>query len=265
MAKNSLRIRLIAAVGIALLCASCSGCIVPMRVPTKTISVSGETGKKLDLEFIKVGATTREDVGLKLGWVDTGIKDDKLFVGRWAESSWGVAWAAGGGYSATGGWNRAWITHNLVLAFDEKGVVQQMSLVPDKDIINTLSERIAEDPGPSLDLSVPIEAPVEYIRSGKHFLGTLVLSKDDLRFLEDRETGSKVAYDFKTSPGNISHLSLGSWVASNSAHPENVVVTIHFRQKTAVGSKLAARVDVPTTMILLKYVRQTQPGSSFTR
>ena len=265
MAKNSLRIRLIAAVGIALLCASCSGCIVPMRVPTKTISVSGETGKKLDLEFIKVGTTTREDVVQKLGWVDTGVKDDKIFVGRWAQSSWGVAWAAGGGYSAAGGWNRSWKTHNLVLAFDEKGAVQQMSLVPDKDIVNTLSERISKDPGSPLDLSVPIEAPVEYIRSGKHFLGTLTLSKDDLGFLEDRETGSKVAYDFKTSPQNISHLSMGDWVASNSAHPENVVVTVHFRQKTAVGNKLATRADVPTMMILLKYIRQTRSGSSFTR
>jgi hypothetical protein len=263
MTKTSLRIRLIAGIGIALLCASCSGCIVPMRVPTKTISVSGETGKKLDLEFLKIGTTTREDVGQKLGWVDTGIKDDKLFVGRWAQSSWGVAWAAGGGYSAAGGWNRAWTTHNLVLAFDEKGVVEQMSLVPDKDIMHTLSERIAEDPGRSLDLSVPIESPIEYIHSGKHFLGTLVLSKDDLRFLEDRDKGSKVAYDFKTSPGNISHLSLGSWIASDSAHPENVVVAIHFRQKTAVGSKLPARMDLPTMMTLSKYIRQTQSSSSF--
>jgi hypothetical protein len=266
MTETSLRIRLISVVGIALLCACCSACIVPMRVPTKTISISGETGKKLDLEFIKVGTTAREEVGQKLGWVGTGIKDDELFVGRWAESSWGVAWAAGGGYSAAGGWNRAWTTHNLVVAFDAKGFVQQMSLVSDKDIINTLSEWISKDPSRSLDLSVPIDAPIEYIRSGKHFLGTLVLSKDDLRFLEDRETPSKLAYDFKTSPGNISHLSLGSWVSSNSAHPEDVVVTIHFRQKTAVGSKLPARMDLPTMMILLKYIRQTQlrqPGAAF--
>jgi len=264
MAKTSLRIRLAAGVWTALVCACCSGCItVPVRVPTKTISVSGETGKKLDLGFIKAGATTREEIVQKLGWVDTGVKDDNLFVGRWAESSWGVAWAAGGGYSAAGGWNRAWTTHNLILDFDEKGLVQQMSIVPDKEVIKTLSERISKDPLHSLDLSVPIKAPVEYIRAGKHFLGTLILSKDDFRFLEDREMGSKVAYDFKTPPENVSHLSLGSWVASNSSHPENVVVTIHFRRRTAVGSKLVSRVDVPTTMILLKYIQQTQSDSPF--
>jgi len=263
MAKIGLRIRIIGAVGSAVLCAYCAGCIaVPVRVPTKTVSVSGEKGKAIDLEFIKVGATTREDVGQKLGWVDTGITDDKLFVGRWAQSSWGVAWAAGGGYSATGGWNRAWKTHNLVVDFDEKGVVQRMWLVPDRDVVSTLSEWVFTNPSRLLDLSAPIEAPIEYIHSGKHFLGTLVLSKDDLRFLEDRDKGSKVAYDFKTSPENISHLSFGNWVASDAAHPENIVVAIHFRRKTAVGSKLPARMDLPTMMILIKYMRQTQSGSS---
>ncbi len=262
MAKTSLQIRLRGAAGIALLITCCSGCVVPLRVPTKTVSVTGEKGKKIDLEFIKVGATTREEVGQNLGWVETGVKDDRLFVGRWAQSSWGVAWAAGGGYSAAGGWNRAWTTHNLLLAFDDTGVVQQMSIVPDKDIINALSDWISNHPGPPLDLSVPIKAPIEYIRSGKRLLGTLVLSNDDLRFLEDREKVSKVAYDFTTLPGNISHLSLGGWGAQDAAHPENVVVSIHFRKKTAVGSKLPARMDLPTMMTLLRYIRQNQAGSS---
>jgi len=262
MADFRLRILILRAVWSAALCAGCAGCIVvPVRVPTKTVSVSGAIGKKIDLEFIKVGATTREDVRQKLGWVDTGIKDDQLFVGRWAQSSWGVAWAAGGGYSAAGGWNRAWKTHNLVVDFDENAVIHRMWLIPDTDVIDTLSEWVYTNRSPPLDLSTPIKAPIEYIHSGKRLLGSLVLSKDDLRFLEDRETGSKVAYDFKTSPGNISHLSLGSWTASNAAHPENVVVAIHFRQKTAVGSKLPARMDLPTMMLLIKYIRQTQSGS----
>ncbi len=258
MAKAGWRIRLIAATGTGLLCACCAGCIaVPLRVPTKTISVSGATGKTIDLEFIKPGATTREDLGQKLGWIDTGIKDDKLFVGRWAQSSWGVAWAAGGGYSATGGWNRSWKTHNLIVDFDENAVVQRMWLVPDKDVISTLSEWVTVNPGRPLDLSPPIETPIEYIRSGKYFLGTLILRQDDLRFVEDRDKGSKVAYDFKTSRENISHLSLGNWLAADAGHPENVVVTTHFRRKTAVGSKLAARMDVPTMLILIKYIQQT--------
>ncbi len=262
MAKAGWRIRLITATGSALLCTCCAGCIVvPLRVPTKTISVSGATGKTIDLEFIKAGSTTRGELEQNLGWVDTGI-DDKLFVGRWAQSSWGVAWAAGGGYSATGGWNRSWKTHNLIVDFDENAVVRRKWLVPDKDVISTLSEWVTANPGRPLDLSPPIETPIEYIRSGKSFVGTLVLSHDDLKFVEDRDKGSKVAYDFKTSPENIGYLSLGNWLAADGGHPENVVVTIHFRRKTAIGGKLAARMDVPTMLILIKYMQQTHSVSS---
>ena len=60
---------------------------------------------------------------------------------------------------------------------------------------------------------------------------------------------SACGHDFKTQPGNIRQLSMGSWVASDSSHLGNVVVTIHFRQKTAIGSKLAARVDLPKTLM----------------
>lgn len=263
MPKTSLRIRFSTSVWTGLLCVCCAGCIiVPVRVQTKTISVSGVAGKKLDLGFIKAGATRREEVEQKLGWVDTGVKDDNFFVGRWAESSWGAAWAAGGGYSAAGGWNRAWTTHNLIVDFDDNGVVLQTSQLPDKDVIEAFSERISKEPVHPLDLSVPIRVPVEYFRSGKSFPGTLILSKDDFSFLEDREMGSKVAYDFKTQPENLVHLKLGNWVTSNSSHPENMPVTINFKRRTPVGSKFVAQMDLPATMILLKYIRQTQSGSS---
>lgn len=125
MAKASPRMRLIAVAWTALLCAFCSGCIVPVRVPTKSISVSGATRKRIDLGFIKPGVTTREEIAQKLDWIDTGVKDENIYVGRWAESSWGVAWAVAGEYNGSAGWNRAWTIHNLLIDFDEKGVALQ--------------------------------------------------------------------------------------------------------------------------------------------
>jgi hypothetical protein len=193
MEMTSPKIRLIAVAWTALLCTFCTGCIVPVRVPTKAISVSGETGKKLDLGFIKAGVTTREEIVQKLSWVDTGVKEDNLFVGRWAQSSWGIAWAVGSGYSAAGGWNRAWAIHNRLIDFDEKGIVLQTSDLTDKELLKKLTERVSNDPLHPLDLSEPIRASVEYIRSDKHFLGTLILNKDYFGFIEDRERGSKVA------------------------------------------------------------------------
>lgn len=267
MSKIGSRIQVIQVAWIVLLCAFLSGCLAaPIRAPTKTRNTSGALGKKLDLGFIQVGTTTREEVRQKLGWIDTGVTDDRLFLGRWADSSWGVAWAAGGEYAAAGGWNRVWKTHNLVLDFDEKGIVQQMSIVPDNDILRTLSEQVSKEPTRSLNLSTPIELPVEYIRQGKRFLGTLVLGKDTFQFLEDRERGEE-SYDFKTSPENVSHLSMylphkPVEVAWDRLHPGNVVVTIHFKKSTSVGSKMNVRVDLPTTMILVKYIAQIQQGSA---
>ena len=271
MPKIGSRIRFLRLAWIALLCAFFSGCVVvPMRAPTKTRSSSGEVGKKLDLDFIQVGTTTREEVGQKLAWVDTGVKDDRLFLGRWAESSWGVLWAAGGPpASGAGGWERSWKTHNLLLDFDEIGVVQQVSFVSDEDILRTLSKRVSKDPSRSLDLSAPIEVPVDYIRSSKHFMGTLILGRDAFVFLEDRETKSKEAYDFRISPASIGHLSMDHrgpvrierGPVLDVVPPGKVVVTIHLKQKTSVGSKMKVRVDLPTTMILIKYIAQTRPGS----
>ena len=107
---------------------------------------------------------------------------------------------------------------------------------------------------------------MEYIHAGRHFLGTLTLGRDSFVFLEDRETRFKEAYDFRISPASISHLSWGHWagitdvpaseVASDSQRPGNVVVTIHFKQKISVGTKIDVRVDIPTTMMLIRYVAQ---------
>ena len=273
MSKIGSQIQLNRVAWIAVLCAYFCGCAaVPMRVPTKARNVSGEVGKKLDMDFIQVGSTKREEVGQKLSWINTGVKDERVFVGRWADSSWGVAWAVAGYTYAASGWNRSWTTHTLVLGFDENGVVRQMSVVPDKDVLRTLSEQVSKDSSSSLDLSTPIKVPVEYyIRASKRFLGTLVLGRDALVFLQDRETNSKEVYDFRISPAGISHLSMGHGhgrpiriergVGSDVLPPGNVVVTIHFKQKTSVGSKIKVGVDIPTTMILVKYIAKTRPGS----
>jgi hypothetical protein len=262
---------------IALACAFLSGCVAaPMRVPTKTRNVSGEVGKKLDLTFIQVGTTTREEVGQKLGWIDAGVKGNRIFVGRWADSSWGVVWAVAGYTNAVGGWNRGWTTHTVVLDFDEKGVVRQMSVVPDKDILSTLSKPVSEDSSGSLDLSTPIKLPVEHIRSSKHFMGTLELGRDAFVFLQDRETSPKEVYDFRILPAGIGYLTMGhgvpleGWVSSEcrtctgtippSVSPGNVVVTIHFKRSTSVGSKMNVRVDLPTVITLIRYIAQTRAG-----
>jgi hypothetical protein len=254
VSRTGFCIRFISSVILAILC----GCVfVPVRTPVKSKSVSGQIGKKLDLEFIKLGVTTRQEIDQKLGWIDVGLKDDKVFLGRWADSSWGVAWAIAGGYTGKGGWNRVWSIHNLVLYLNERGIVQQKFLIPDTEIMNTLSVLTLRDPGRSLDLSVPIELPVEYIRPTEHIAGRLVLGKDEFMFL-----APKLAYAFKTSPQNIRHLRMGKRAASDAGNPENVCVKIHFKQHISVGDHMTVQLNLPATMTLLVYTQQIQSRSS---
>ena len=75
----------------------CSSCIAPIPM---TKRVSGPSGamqqKKIDLSFVQPGKTSRNEVGQKLAWPDSGIKDDHLFLARWASSRSGWVWFVGG-------------------------------------------------------------------------------------------------------------------------------------------------------------------------
>src|SRR5437588_3902784 len=58
----------------------CVGCYpVPVRFPTRTADMSGGS---IDLNFLKAGATTRDQVNSKLASVDTGTKQGAFFGGR---------------------------------------------------------------------------------------------------------------------------------------------------------------------------------------
>jgi hypothetical protein len=250
MFKITLQIRVVSLTLAALLCLFSVGCGVPLRVPTKTRGVSGEFGKKLDFDFIQIGATTREEVEQKLGWIDTGVKSEQFFLGRWASSGW-----------AEGDpWNRWWSVHSLVVYFDESGKVQKVSYVHDKDLLETLSALAAQDSSGALNLSTPIDVRVEVVDDAfrKRFLGTLTLGKDAFQLLQDQKTGSAKKYmAFKTSPENISRLSLAQITVED---PRILIETIHFNWKTLVGKQMNVQVDMATTMTLIRYVAQTRAG-----
>src|SRR5205807_3370126 len=84
-----------------------------------------------------------------------------LFWGRWVSSSWGVGvmGPTAMGAPAVGG-GRMWGNHNVLIEFDEQGLVQRSQVVPDEDLNGQLQqwlERMKEAP---LDLSTPIELDV---------------------------------------------------------------------------------------------------------
>jgi hypothetical protein len=87
--------------------------VIPIRTQARTRGASTETREQVNLEFIKKGVTGRDEIARKLAWMNTGVNDDRLFIGRWSDSRWEVFWIAGGYYAADAGWNRKWNTHDL--------------------------------------------------------------------------------------------------------------------------------------------------------
>ncbi|MGH9794043.1 MAG: hypothetical protein ACRD5G_04650 [Candidatus Acidiferrales bacterium] len=227
---------------------------MPIRTPTRTSGASDGTGKT-DLDFIQVGTTSREEVVQKLGWTDTGIKDERLFVGRWVSSSSGLFGVGGGDF------DRHWGGRNLLIEFDEKGVVKQYSVFGDKELVKQLSAWVTQRPDRLLDLSRPIEIQVKHYRRRGHSSdkGALVFAEDSFEFREDLGT----SHNFKISPTKISQLSFSGLVdkaplGQKPPDPRHISLTLHFTEKTTVGKKMTLHMNVPAIMSLVKYLAQTR-------
>jgi hypothetical protein len=254
--KAAFRRRANFAICVALVVAAtslCQGCVVvPVRAPTRTNGLAGKI-EKVNLDFLQAGKTARQEVTEKIGETDTGVQENRLFLGRWASSKWGVLWMVAGNNTAEGGWNRSWARHNVLISFDDQGIVQQYREFPDGDLVKQLSAWVAEGHGQPLDLSSPMELPVDHRHSsGVCFPATLVLRNDSFEFIENEK------HSFKISPQQIRDIQLTSIGHGDKSDARYMNETIHFTQKTNVGGKMTIRVDVPAIMTLVKYLAQTR-------
>lgn len=268
MTHANLRTRLARTLPLIFVCSLCSGClVVPMRAPTKTRTADGKELKRtVDLSFLQAGKTTREEVESKLAWTVTSVSDDRFILARWAQSKWGVIWGAGGTYSGAGGWNRYWKLHNLMIDFDENGIVQQTTQIPDEKLFQVLMERVRRDPRHPLDLSAAIEVPAEYMRAGQRVPGKLVLGQDSFAFVRDQDPKKKKQqkpqpFEFQTAPDNIRGLRTADRGAESN-QPQFWAVRIEFKNTVGmgVGKRMDVKIDLPATLTLIRLVGQWQPG-----
>ena len=233
---------------VSFLCPSCV--IVPMKLPTRTISTSGED-RKVDLSFIQAGTTRKEEVVQKLGWLDTGLQDRKLFWGRWVSSSWGVS-------AIPREPVRIWGNHNVLIEFDEQGLVQRSQVVPDKDLNGQLQqwlERMKEQP---LDLSTPIELDVAPC-SGFYYddgIARIILSADFAEF-----TRGVIPY-IKVSRVKIVRISASHRTAKGKENPFCISQSIQFSEEIEGHREISMAVNASTLLTLLRYFGLAPPNSS---
>ena len=236
----------------------CCGClVVPIHHAKEMKSLSADPApKQVDLTFIKLGETSRNEVVQHLGWIDTGASGKNFFVGRWAENSWALLWGAASYPAVNGGYNQVWNTHNVIIDFDEKSVVVGVEQFKDKYIIDNLAQRISQAQEAKLDLSVPIKVPVQNscFDDANGYPGDLILSSDELEFLESvTNKHGKQGHSYKTPATNVTKVTMGF---DDPSQPQQICAVLHFRQKTRTGKKMSFRVNLSGTAALIKYVTE---------
>jgi hypothetical protein len=134
------------------------GCIGATPLHKHTRTPEGTEIKDIDLSFLHPGQTTRAEVKEKLKLIDTGYQGDHFFLGRWSSSTW-AAWAVypDPRFPSTGG--RVWKSGNLLVEFDDAGVVKGFEPFNDAKAPRYLAPVAADTP---LQLASPLELPVKY-------------------------------------------------------------------------------------------------------
>jgi hypothetical protein len=242
---------------LALLCAVClTGCVaVPVRAPTRTIGTLGRQGNA-DLNFLKPGSTTRSQVEDKLEWTDTGFKDDQAFFGRWIDSSWTILWAGGGGYSGASGSDRQWTPHNVLIEFDEKGVVKDFREFPDEVLVQEITRwaqrRRAPVPSPPVTLRVKHRHG-----TGGYEDGELVLRDELVDFHE-----ADARHDFRIERKKIVRVAAAGKLRKGDAEASLTNQVIYFTEQTSMGNHMTVRMEIPTLVVLLEYLQASPPLGS---
>jgi hypothetical protein len=236
-------------------CAACLGC-APIR---KHVSGVSGTREKIDLSFLQVGSTTRKEVFEKLNWINTGIQEEGLFVGRWTAFSLDLVlgWAPPPAY-VTPVSQENWRPNNLMVEFDAQGVVKQFRVLSDSDFLRELSSWVQRS-GPSLQAFVtPATITVKHRHaSGKYHFADLTLGIDSFEFHE-RDDAS---HNFSIAPGRLLSLTYPNATLGDKSDPRDTNCRLEFRETTRAGSHLTLAMDIPSLFALIEYLEQNRTAT----
>lgn len=232
------------------------GCAGATRMPMRSRGPAGASieSNQLDLTFLHPGTTTRNEVTDRLAAINTGYANPRLFWGRWSESKWGYWWfvtdfgIAGHSPEAAGNAARKWHVKNLLVTFDDKGVMQDRKLFDDdRALWPALHAELAQ--APALDLSNPVSFPLDY-RSYRE----ITLTSDAIAI-----TRPKARPPVRFSPLKVTRFSHGG-TPDKKIRPASTCHTLHLSEKTAAGKNIHFCTDGPGVMKMFQYLHQAGPA-----
>ena len=231
-------------------CLVCSGCVGATRLPARSKGPQGASLQKsdLDLSFLQAGTARREDVLSKLHSIDTAYSNPRLFWGRWSDSKWGYWWFVASQTYAAGDAKRVWHVHNLLVTFDQNGVVQTRTVIDDNRALwRELHAQLAEMP--PLDLTQPVTLPI--LRSDSV---EITLSKDAIHI--ERRKASK---SFDVSAIKVVRFRHVASIEKGSS-PGTSCHALELAEKTRSGKAIRFCVAPPDVVTLFLYLREHGPA-----
>lgn len=234
-----------------------TGCMIvpPTRVTTAIKTASGNS-EKLAPEPPVIGKTPRSEVEERYHAfaVDTGGLN--LFWGRYLQSQW---------YQATYpiGAGRIWKTENILITFDDLGIVKTFETIPDKELINRLASMQKAGVFPLLNLSKPVRVdcmvgyplkpwsfelssagltvetpiPATYVpRSGRE-PGLFFVPSSQVVDMAASDAGSFIGQEFMTT---------------------NESIYLLFSEKTSIGKGFGFYVKQGDVLTLVRWLGQTK-------
>ena len=249
------------------------GCVaVPVRMPTQTIDRSGKP-LELDLTFLKPGSTTRDEVIKRLSAIDTGVSQSNFYWGRWDSSRWRTTAV---GFVPPEG-ERVWRAHNLLIQFDQNGIVKTWLVAGDKELAQQLDAFDTVTTDSPLDLSSPLHATVKTPYSpdpNRPEVVDIVLSADSFEcnhyfpartgpHLSTLKTPRNNIRGIASTPGAFYYGPFSGEVPFTE--PNHLVATLYFSTPAVVHygqkghfaiKKLLVAMDPPTFLLFRRYIGQ---------
>lgn len=247
--------RVVATASLAAFAAIAAGCVVVPAPMTKRVrGYAGEPpNNTVDMKFLRIGETKREDVLQNLHWADSGISEDRLFWGRWISSGSGWAWAVAGGASSESGANRNWAVHNLLVEFDENGIVNQVHEATDSQLLAQLCDALVRSKVPPLELRNPIEVKAKHQRRTQGDENIVLQLERNALEVKKWDDGK---HDFRVSPERIERVA-----TSGLGDPFFAQVSMHLSQKTAAGSNPSFIMRPADLLVFAKYLQLVHPSA----
>ena len=236
------------------LCILLCGCVGATRLPVKVVNPAGIRiqQKEIDLSFLQAGTTQRDEVAHQLAPVDTSYDNPRIFWGRWSESRWGYWWVLGWPCDncMAGDAGRLWRMKNLLVTFDENGLVSDRHMVNDAQLWRTLHARIAAIQPPTLDLSQPVRIP---LTSADPM--AIRMSQEGMEFERPPESGKP---DVQVAPVKIVRFK-HSAIADGAPSPSVTCHTLELSERTPFGKKIKFCSEASYVGILFEYLQQAGP------